>query len=59
MAKKKSEEYADSGDENDYTEEPNFEDEPGFVDDITDEGKLGSLRVLPARHGISSQTKVT
>lgn len=43
MAKKKSEEYAgDSGDENEYGDEPNFEDPDGFVDDISDEGEVGT-----------------
>lgn len=38
MAKKKNEEYADSGEDGEYQEEPNFEDPDGFVDDINDEG---------------------
>ncbi|XP_055902277.1 eukaryotic translation initiation factor 3 subunit B [Eupeodes corollae] len=44
MAKKKSEDYTgDSGDDNDYDEEPNFDDPEGFVDDIPDEELLADM----------------
>lgn len=40
MAKKRNEEYADSGEDGEYQEEPNFDDAPGFIDDISDEGRF-------------------
>lgn len=43
MAKKKNEEFSDSGEESDFGEEPNFEDTEGFVDEVSDEELLGDL----------------
>ena len=60
MAKKKSEEYTgDSGDDNDYEEEPNFDDPEGFVDDVPDEGKAVLQLLVLCQHSMHSVMIIT